>query len=301
MKQIDVMKQALEALKRLKAYGNVFRFRQDEQNPYDQACEAIAILRTAIEQAERQQALDKKAENARELGLDYEPVQAEKQQPFGYLWPTGRHPEFRFTQQLRDGVEGTPVDTTPLNPLDSIKSSKTLDAQPQQAEKQEPVAWMDGYRNIYSLEEKAAGCPEATIPLVPIANQQKTSGSPIFSELHCICGAEWEWHNHDWELVTTPQPQQAEKQEPFGWVSQHTVKGPYEWQFNKELSGVYRDNAISILPVYTIPQPQREWVGLTDEEIKKFWRDATVKPCYTSELINNFARAIEAKLKEKNT
>ncbi len=113
MKQIDVMKQALEALKRLKAYGNVFRFRQDEQNPYDQSCEAIAILRTAIEQAERQQALDKKAENARELGLDYEPVQAEKQAPFGYLWPTGRHPEFRFTQQLRDGVEGTPVYTTP--------------------------------------------------------------------------------------------------------------------------------------------------------------------------------------------
>jgi hypothetical protein len=49
------------------------------------------------------------------------------------------------------------------------------------------------------------------------------------------------------------------------------------------------------------PQPQRPWVGLTDEEIKKFWRDATVKPCYTSELIDTFARAIEAKLKEKNT
>jgi len=31
-------------------------------------------LRTAIEAAEKQQALDKKAENARELGLDYEPV-----------------------------------------------------------------------------------------------------------------------------------------------------------------------------------------------------------------------------------
>ena len=54
--------------------------------------------------------------------------------------------------------------------------------------------------------------------------------------------------------------EQAEKQEPFGWVSQHTVKGPYEWQFNKELSGVYRDNAISILPLYTTP-PQRECEG----------------------------------------
>jgi hypothetical protein len=35
------------------------------------------------------------------------------QEPIGYLWPTGMHPEFRFTQQERDGVEGTPVYFTP--------------------------------------------------------------------------------------------------------------------------------------------------------------------------------------------
>ncbi len=60
----------------------------------------------------------------------------------------------------------------------------------QPAQQQEPVAWMDGYRNIYSLEEKAAGCPEATIALVPMANHKKTSGSPI-NELQCVCGAVW--------------------------------------------------------------------------------------------------------------
>ena len=38
-----------------------------------------------------------------------EPVQ----EPFGYLWPTGRHPEFRFTQQKRDGVDGMPLYTAP--------------------------------------------------------------------------------------------------------------------------------------------------------------------------------------------
>ncbi len=59
-----------------------------------------------------------------------------------------------------------------------------------QPAQQEPVAWMDGYRNIYSLEEKAAGCAEATIALVPMANQEKTSGSPI-NELQCVCGAVW--------------------------------------------------------------------------------------------------------------
>ena len=35
--------------------------------------ECVTALRAAIEAAEKQQALDKKAQNARELGLDYEP------------------------------------------------------------------------------------------------------------------------------------------------------------------------------------------------------------------------------------
>jgi hypothetical protein len=74
-----------------------------------------------------------------------------------------------------------------------------------------------------------------------LANQQNTSGSPIFSELHCICGAEWEWRNRDWELVTTP--------------------------------------------------PQRTWVGLTDQELADCMDMSIQKTC----------RAIEAKLKAKNT
>ena len=54
-----------------------------------------------------QQALDKKAENARELGLDYEPAQ---QEPFGY---------FRYDLRLdawvqnRAGIQGTPFYTSP--------------------------------------------------------------------------------------------------------------------------------------------------------------------------------------------
>ena len=40
---------------------------------------------------------------------------------------------------------------------------------------------------------------------------------------------------------------------------------------------------------------QRPWVGLTDEEI-----DAALKSCATTDIYKYF-RAIEAKLKEKNT
>ena len=34
-------------------------------------------------------------------------------EPFGYLWPTGMHPEFRFYQQKRDGVDGMPLYSAP--------------------------------------------------------------------------------------------------------------------------------------------------------------------------------------------
>jgi hypothetical protein len=45
--------------------------------------------------------------------------------------------------------------------------------------------------------------------------------------------------------------------------------------------------------LYTAP-PQRQ--PLTKEEIRDLWREATIKPCYTSELIQTFARAIERKI-----
>ena len=48
-----------------------------------------------------------------------------------------------------------------------------------------------------------------------------------------------------------------------------------------------------VIPLYTAP-PQRPWVGLTDEEINSW--DLPDKPT-----VAQFARFVEAKLKEKNT
>ena len=51
---------------------------------------------------------------------------------------------------------------------------------------------------------------------------------------------------------------------------------------------------------YTTP-PQRTWVKLTEEEIKPCWYEACQTDLeLTSQLVVYFARAIEAKLKEKN-
>ena len=48
------------------------------------------------------------------------------------------------------------------------------------------------------------------------------------------------------------------------------------------------------------PLPEREWVGLTDEEIKSIWLSGKD---YGDDWLDvqSIARAIEAKLKEKNT
>ena len=50
--------------------------------------------------------------------------------------------------------------------------------------------------------------------------------------------------------------------------------------------------------LYVAP-PKREWVGLTDEEIDTAWRSVDYTVSYEQFRID-IARAIEAKLKEKN-
>jgi len=80
-----------------------------------------------------------------------------------------------------------------------------------------------------------------------------------------------------------------QEQVPVAWM--HTT-GTGHVYFRKKP----QDKVFSPQPVYTIP-PKREWVGLTDEEINsvRYSRDWTADWTDTT-----FARAIEAKLREKN-
>ena len=77
------------------------------------------------------------------------------------------------------------------------------------------------------------------------------------------------------------QPQQAEKVEPVGSYDRE----------NQDFSRVQR---VGWEPIYTTPQ-QREFVGLTDEEIFETHKQVDSMQYLT------FGKAIEAKLKEKNT
>jgi hypothetical protein len=79
-----------------------------------------------------------------------------------------------------------------------------------------------------------------------------------------------------------------DEQEPVAWFS----TSPDGKLSNKFACKPTEGNWVE--PLYTAPQ-KKEWVGLTDEEILAEIPITTIRPATT------FARAIEAKLKEKNT
>jgi len=91
--------------------------------------------------------------------------------------------------------------------------------------------------------------------------------------------------------------------EPVAWRFDHAkyrendLRGR-QWAFNVfSQTKPYMDEMVrDVTPLYTTP-PQREWQGLTDEEIMSLLPGAVRLPPGWADTV----RAIEAKLKEKNT
>jgi hypothetical protein len=82
--------------------------------------------------------------------------------------------------------------------------------------------------------------------------------------------------------------------QPEGWVKIDEVRE----HFNSVGCGtIYKTAGEDRVPLYTTPL-KREWVELTDKQIDDIMRPLTQNQPYSWRL---FARAIEAKLKEKNT
>ena len=87
---------------------------------------------------------------------------------------------------------------------------------------------------------------------------------------------------------------QALAHEALGWVKIDEVRKYFD---SVGCGTIYKTAGEDRVPLYLAP-PKREWVGLTDEEIQaeRHKLDPTAGWTYYP-----FARAIEAKLKEKNT
>ena len=108
-------------------------------------------------------------------------------------------------------------------------------------------------------------------------------------------------------ITAIKQALAAPVQEPVGWISNkdfepiriRIMQEAYELADNNDPEGY---NAIKVMcgDVQKMLSPQRTWVGLTDEETMQTW-EGIVKYTAGEMRVKDFAQAIEAKLKEKNT
>ena len=80
-----------------------------------------------------------------------------------------------------------------------------------------------------------------------------------------------------------------DKQQPVAWLDAEMSQA-YTIDELPDASGT------GFLPLYTAP-PKKQWVGLTNEEINSVRHNRDWTAPWTDE---TFARAIEAKLREKN-
>jgi hypothetical protein len=218
---------------------------------------------TAIKQA---RALDKKAENARELGLDYEPVQVDQStmelaESVALIGPASRTHDFHAAiQRFHDLICVNATIKAAKMAADAIRESAPL-AAPVQKPEWKQIAEdlrLHGLTLVktatgYTVLKLGAVHAQATLPAQPEAVQ-----------------------------------------EPVAWAHKEGLEKINDFDASIYARGGFDD----AVPLYTTqPAAQRPFVGLTDEELNNFlkavWgREVTPK---------HFIQAIEAKLKEKNT
>ena len=96
-------------------------------------------------------------------------------------------------------------------------------------------------------------------------------------------------------ITAIKQARSAPVQEPVHqWRQKHSPYWYDGYPDNDDGGGPYEARIL-----YTTPHAaQRQWTGLTDEEIEKVWQRTQANDFH--DCVQPFARAIEAKLKERN-
>ena len=161
----------------------------------------------------------------------------------------------------------------------------TLEVREQPAQQQEPVAWKDLFWKLALILK----CLPSTFP---------EANGHVLSKAQRLMDAEF-------TSPPTVQPRQRSKPlsnltedniPAFPWVSQK----PVAWMHTNAIGHVYfrknpQDKTLNPVPLYTSPQPRKPWVRLSTDEIYDMYNE----PRSDAEMVE-FARAIEAKLREKN-
>jgi hypothetical protein len=102
------------------------------------------------------------------------------------------------------------------------------------------------------------------------------------------------WRDEAYKQAGHPLPER--EQEPVAFINVEQRKLEWAKYMSWDTPTVVN---LPKIPLYTTP-PQRTWVGLTDDEIAKIEDEYIVDYRIPAGSAWNFAKDIEAKLKEKN-
>jgi hypothetical protein len=161
-----------------------------------------------------------------------------------------------------------------------------------EAEKQEPVAWINAvmeqaqvFASAWSLVggrfDDGSAMDDAEVAKNELRQMLATPPKREQERFFCErCGKRLSGGIH-----TCTPPAEAEKQEPYGYFR-------YDMRLDAWVQSRDSNKGVAF---YTHP-PKREWQGLTDEEYRELHLQMGAVYFY-----QDYGRAIEAKLKEKNT
>jgi hypothetical protein len=202
----------------------------------------------------------------------------------------------------------------------------------EQAEKQEPVAWLIQYsdRHEFVWGKKPEFLGKTVLAAEPLYTAPVHASDILKERVDETAKREREWAMQKMvaeneRLGLYNEPVAWIKKDELAYMSASAVLGVFEWKTNLGLKPEPGDVPLytaPLPPIYTTPIPpsecqteeekrafafgwwkamekKKQWVGLTDEEIKEIvgpWGETPIKG-YTRKLFD----AIEAKLREKNT
>ena len=275
-KKDDALKLALEALEDTLS---------GDLTPY-QAAKTITVIREALADS----ALERMAENARELGLDYEPPcktgsqcaskcqqceqPAQQQEPVVWMYVNRSTHETVFQKHMRSFVDHSQWKEAPLYGEPLANQEKTSGS-PKPAKP-------EALRLAELFEVAANAAPEGDEGWLKTAAELRRMHD-LLGKANALCRIRA-------EEIERLKAQPA--QEPVAWADLNALTE----QFNSVNCGTaYRLPGENRHPLYTSPPASKPWVGLTQQDIDIAFDDTQEGGSF-----NEFARAIEAKLREKN-
>lgn len=255
-------------------------------------------------------ALERMAKNERELGLDYMVQPAQDKEPCGWRMKHNGEWAYSFTEDAWDFIRRVPKAQQQEQGRQIDQLIKERDHRDEIIDKlcdavlgPDRYEWSSQYffeDAVREVEERMAALEQPAQQQEPVqeTSWQALPAGPIKVLHQCRAAligpvADGLARRCAVAAIDAELARPAQQQEPVAYMNQNGVIHPtdYEWE------GV--GNILT--PLYTSPPASKPWVGLTDEEAEDIWN------CYCDEMgeasINDapdIARAIEAKLKEKN-